>query len=281
MTQETKKMIASLVAVLMITGGIIYKDRIREKDSKINESLNTVTEFYKNDTEIDEAIDMNLANYGDMSIIEAADYLEESIDIVEMLNCYDFSEVKDLDKLTDEEYLFAESLSKEDIILLTTVLDVKEDNKSLEFEEAKIKSIKMLDHIKENREEWIEDNGKDVILNSLAWVIKGSVAEELGLEPDEILDIQIPPAKKLQDMDFYLVYNDEKYYASASAGLYNALYYRYQVKSMNGLESEKYRVYKEALNSSKILAMTGVDTKKNKFVNVRTLKDAKNLINNQ
>ena len=280
MTQETKKMIAGLVAISILTSGVLYENKVREKDRKVNETLKNTTECFSNDTKLDEAVDMNIATYDNMSIIEASDYLEDSIDIVEMLNVYDFSEVENLEKLTAEEYAFAESLTKEDVIILTTVLDIKDDSDSLEYEETRLKTIKMLSHIKDTREKWIEKNGRDVVLDSLAWVIKGSVAEELGLEPDEILDIEIPPAKKLQDMNFYIIYNDEKYYVSGKANLYEALYYRYQVKSTNDYDGEEYKLYKEALNSGKVLTMTGVDTQNNKFVNIRTLKEAKKELNN-
>jgi hypothetical protein len=279
MTQDTRQIMANLLIISIIASGVLYEDRLNKENYKINDSLKHTTEIFKNDTKLDEAIDKKIATYNNMPITEAADYLEDSIDIVEMLNIYDFSEVVNLDKLTEEEYSFAESLTKEDIILLTTALDIKENDDSLEFEETRIKTIKMLDHVKTTREKWIKKHGKDVVLYSLAWVLKASVADELGIEPEEIQDIEIPPVKKIQDMKFYLVYNDHKYYMTANSSLSDVLYYRYQVKSTNDYTGEDYRLFKEALNSAKVLTTTGVDTKNNKFVNVRTLKEAKKELN--
>lgn len=280
MTQDTKQIMANLLIISIIASGVLYEDRLNKENYKINDSLKHTAEIFKNDTKLDEAIDKKIATYNNMPITEAADYLEDSIDIVEMLNIYDFSEVVNLDKLTEEEYSFAESLTKEDIILLTTALDIKENDNSLEFEETRIKTIKMLDHVKTTREKWIKKHGKDVILYSLAWVLKASVADELGIEPEEIQDIEIPPVKKIQDMKFYLVYNDKKYYMKANSSLSDVLYYRYQVKSTNDYKGEDYKLLKEALNSAKVLTTTGVDTKNNKFVNVRTIKEAKKELNN-
>jgi hypothetical protein len=51
------------------------------------------------------------------------------------------------------------------------------------------------------------------------------------------------------------------------------------VKSTKDYTVVYYRLFKEALNSAKVLTTTGVDTKNNKFVNVRTLKEAKKELN--
>ena len=48
----------------------------------------------------------------------------------------------------------------------------------------------------------------------------------------------------------------------------------------NDYDGEEYKLYKEALNSGKVLTITGVDTQNNKFVNIRTLKEAKKELNN-
>lgn len=278
MTQETKKVLSGLVAISLVTGGFLYQDKARKKEVTIDETFKSVMDTFKNDTELDEAEAIDMATYKDMSITEAADYLEESIDIVEILSSYDFSEVDSLDPLTDEEYTFAENLTKEDVILITTVLDAKEESDSLEYEEAKIKSIKMLSHIKNIREKWIADHGRKVVLDTLDWVVKGSVAEDLNIPVEEINKVEFPSSKKITDLKFYVIYDNNNYYLKGDSNLFGALYYRYQIKSTNDFGGQEYDIYKDALNSAKIVIMTGVDTENYKFSNERSLKEAKKVL---
>lgn len=278
MTQETKKMITGLVAISILTGGILYEDKAKKQEIKIDESLKEVTNVFEDDTRLDEAEELNIATYNGMTITEAADYLEDSIDIVEMLSVYDFSEVENLEKLTAEEYAFAESLTKEDVIILTTVLDIKDDSDSLEYEENRIKTIKMLAHIKETREKWMNKHSKNVVLDMLDWTIKGSIADDLDISPEDLNKIEIPPIKKVTDMNFYVIYDDNKYYVGGKSNLFSAFYYRYQIKSTNDFQGQEYNIYKDALNSAKIAIMSGVNTENYKFNNERSFKDAKKVL---
>lgn len=278
MTQETKKMITGLVAISILTGGILYEDKAKKQEIKIDESLKEVTNVFEDDTRLDEAEELNIATYNGMTITEAADYLEDSIDIVEMLSVYDFSEVENLEKLTAEEYAFAESLTKEDVIILTTVLDIKDDSDSLEYEENRIKTVKMLAHTKETREKWMNKHSKNVVLDMLDWTIKGSIADDLDISPEDLNKIEIPPIKKVTDMNFYVIYDDNKYYVGGKSNLFSAFYYRYQIKSTNDFQGQEYNIYKDALNSAKIAIMSGVNTENYKFNNERSFKDAKKVL---
>ena len=139
---------------------------IKYYNFKVNEKLQNVVETFNEDTKLDEAAEKNIATYKNMSIVEAADYLEESIDIEEKLENYDFSEVTELDKLTKEEYDYAETLTKEDVFVFMEVIN-SENEESLELQETRLKAIKMLEHLKATRENWIKENGKQVILKTL------------------------------------------------------------------------------------------------------------------
>ena len=273
MTKETKKLLAGATALVLMAGGAVYGMQFSEKSADIKEKHQKVLEIFNEDTKLDEAIEENMATYNDKSIIEEADYLEESIDIVEMLNYCDFSEVKDLEKLSDEEYAFAATLTKEDVIILLQV--VQADKDSLEFQESKLKTIKMLDYVKTEREKYISKHGKKVVLKLLSWTIKGSMAEELDLETDEINNIEIPSLKKVRDLDFYVIYDGQKYYPAKTSNTFDPLYYYYQIDSTNNFNEQEYEIYKEALSSGKVLTMTGIKQKGRKLVNVRSLKEAK------
>ncbi|MBQ6547174.1 MAG: hypothetical protein IJL74_04175 [Bacilli bacterium] len=273
MTKESKKIVAGATALVLMAGGAVYGMQFSEKSADIKEKHQKVLEIFNEDTKLDEAIEENMATYNDKSIIEEADYLEESIDIVEMLNYCDFSEVKDLEKLSDEEYAFAATLAKEDVIILLQV--VQADKDSLEFQESKLKAIKMLDYVKTEREKYISKHGKKVVLKLLSWTIKGSMAEELDLETDEISNIEIPSLKKVRDLDFYVIYDGQKYYPAKTSNTFDPLYYYYQIDSTNNFNEQEYEIYKEALSSGKVLTMTGIKQKGRKLVNVRSLKEAK------
>ena len=277
MTIENKKLVAKLTAIAILAGGISYDTATTKKNFKVNEKLQNVVETFNEDTKLDEAAEKNIATYKNMSIVEAADYLEESIDIEEKLENYDFSEVTELDKLTKEEYDFAETLTKEDVFVFMEVIN-SENEESLELQETRLKAIKMLEHLKATRENWIKENGKQVILKTLSWTIKSSVAEGFGLGVEEIDNIKIPKLKKVQDMNFYVLYNEDKIYMSGKSDMFNAFYYYYQIKSSSDLQGEENKIYNEALNSAKVLTMTGVNVENNKIYNIRSLKEAKKVL---
>ncbi len=278
MTNDSKRILASATAVILLTSGAIYKGKIEEKNIEIKEPYQKVLEVFNEDTKIDEAIEEDIVTYNNNSIIEEADYLEESIKIVELLNNYDFSEVKELDKLSQKEYSFSEVLTKEDVLIMIQMLETDKD--SLEFEEEKLKVIKMLDHTKKIREEYISKNGKELILKLLSYVVKGTVAEELDLPVEEIKNIEIPSLKKVRDLDFYVTYDEEKYYTTGKSAAFGPLYYYYQIKSTTDFQGQEYKIYKEALNSGKVLIMTGIKEKNDKLVNVRSFKEAKRELKN-
>ena len=273
MTKENRKLVASIVAAAVLTGTAVYEGKNAVKNIVVDKSLKNVVETFESDTKLDEAVQNNLATYKNMSIIEAADTLEESIRITDMLKNYDFSDVKNLDKLTKEEYDYANTLKEEDVALLIQIMDSNKD--SLEFEETKIKSIKMLDYIKTKKEKYIKENGDTIVLSALSWTIKSSIAEEFVLPSKNIKDIEIPKINKVQDMNFYVLYNNKKFYISNNSNIFSALYYYYLIKTNNDLQGQENKIYKEALDSAKSLTMTGTSIKDNKLTNVRTLKEAK------
>ena len=223
------------------------------------------------DTKLDEAVDKNLASYKDMTVIESLDTLEEDIEIVNLLDRVNLNNKQNID-LSEEDYAFGDSLTKEDVIILLQVIE-SEKEKNIN---KKAKAKEILNYAKNKREEWIEKNGRKVVLKSLSWTVKSSMAEELGLPVEEIKDIEIPTLKKVKDLDFYLIYGDDKYFVqSQSDSIFNALYYYYQIDSSSDLQGEEYRVYSDAINAAKVLTMTGIQTENHELGNVRRLKDAR------
>lgn len=277
MTTENKKLIAKLTAIAILVGGISYDTAATKKSLKVNDSLENVVRVFNEDTKLDEVAKDNIATYDETSIIQAADKLETYIDTVEKLESYNFEDIKELDKLSKEEYEFADNLTKEDIILLMQIVDTNND--SLKSQEARIKAMKMLDFVNKKEKKWIKDNGKEITLELLSWAVKSSIGEYLGLPADEVENIEIPPAKKISDMKFYVIYDDQRYNISSSkANIYDSLYYYYQINSVENPEQYDKDIYKEAINSAKITTMTGINEENYSLQNERNLKEAKKVL---
>ena len=271
MTKDNKKIVARLLLVSLLTGGVVFEENYNKKNTKINESFTEVVDTFNTDTKLDEAVDNNLASYKDMTVIESLDTLEEDIEIVNLLDRVNLNNKQNID-LSEEDYAFGDSLTKEDVIILLQVIE-SEKEKNVN---KKAKAKEILNYAKNKREEWIEKNGRKVVLKSLSWTVKSSMAEELGLPVEEIKDIEIPTLKKVKDLDFYLIYGDDKYFVqSQSDSIFNALYYYYQIDSSSDLQGEEYRVYSDAINAAKVLTMTGIQTENHELGNVRRLKDAR------
>lgn len=271
MTKDNKKIVARLLLVSLLTGGVVFEENYNKKNTKINESFTEVVDTFNTDTKLDEAVDNNLAFYKDMTVIESLDTLEEDIEIVNLLDRVNLNNKQNID-LSEEDYAFGDSLTKEDVIILLQVIE-SEKEKNVN---KKAKAKEILNYAKNKREEWIEKNGRKVVLKSLSWTVKSSMAEELGLPVEEIKDIEIPTLKKVKDLDFYLIYGDDKYFVqSQSDSIFNALYYYYQIDSSSDLQGEEYRVYSDAINAAKVLTMTGIQTENHELGNVRRLKDAR------
>jgi hypothetical protein len=278
MTKDNKKLIAKLTAIAVLIGGATYETTQAKKDLTVGYSTEKVLETFKDDTKLDEAIENNIGEYDNMSIIESAEKLKTGMAIINLLRNFDFSEVEDLEKLSSAEYKFADTLKWEDVVILTQIATTEND--SLEAQESKLKAIKMLDHINETQKEFVENNGENIILNTLSWTIKSSIAEELNVNTKNINDIEIPPFKKITDMNFYVTYNDERYnILNSKADIADAFYYYYQLQlPYNVEEEEKFELYKDALNASKIAIMTGVTEQNNTFKNTRSIKEAKKIL---
>lgn len=278
MTKDNKKLIAKLTAIAVLIGGATYETTQAKKDLTVGYSTEKVLETFKDDTKLDEAIENNIGEYDNMSIIESAEKLKTGMAIINLLRNFDFSEVEDLEKLSSAEYKFADTLKWEDVVILTQIATTEND--SLEAQESKLKAIKMLDHINETQKEFVENNGENIILNTLSWTIKSSIAEELNVNTNNINDIEIPPFKKITDMNFYVTYNDERYsILNNKADISDAFYYYYQLQlPYNVEEEEKFELYKDALNASKIAIMTGVTEQNNTFKNTRSIKEAKKIL---
>ena len=277
MTNENRKRVAKITAIAILAGGITYETATFKKNLRINDTLQNVVEVFNDDTKLDEAVTENLATYDDISILKAADKLESYIDIVEQLENYNFQEVKDLDELSQEDYQLANKLTKEDIELLMQVVET--DNDSLKSQEVRIKAAKILSYINQQEKDWIKNNGKEVTSNLLKWVTKSSIAEEFDLDASEIDNVEIPPAKKISDMRFFITYNGEKYsISSRKSSIYDTLYCYYQINSVEDLGENENELYKEAISYAKIATMTGVKEQNNTIENIRSLKEAKKVL---
>ena len=76
MTKDNKKLIAKLTAIAVLIGGATYETTQAKKDLTVGYSTEKVLETFKDDTKLDEAIENNIGEYDNMSIIESAEKLK-------------------------------------------------------------------------------------------------------------------------------------------------------------------------------------------------------------
>ena len=99
------------------------------------------------------------------------------------------------------------------------------------------------------------------------------------MQANEVKKKEIKKKKKISDMKFYVIYDDQRYNISSSkANIYDSLYYYYQINSVENPEQYDKDIYIEAINSAKITTMTGINEENYSLQNERSLKEAKKVL---
>lgn len=125
-------------------------------------------------------------------------------------------------------------------------------------------------------QKWIDENGKEIVIDMLSWTTKSLVAEALDIPTKDIDKVEMPPTKKVTGMVFYVTYNGQKYrVTNNNSSIANTLFYYYQVKVTEDFGIYQNDIYKEAINCSKIANMTGLEEKYNKLGNKTKYREAK------
>jgi len=220
----------------------------------------------KDVTLVDELLEKEELSYNDdLNIIEAAEKLEKSLDILEDLKDIDFKDVSRLDSLTEEQKASALSLTKEDIELLKE--DATYNGKDLVEFERKLFALKTLYHLKETTKDWVEYNGRDISIEYMMAAVKGSVADELGLSTKDYSKITIPAKFYSKEPEDYVIHvGDDIYRVPVGVGeIWNTIDYIYAVQEATLKGDKELETYRKALNYGKTTMAAGSNHKKNKL----------------
>lgn len=216
----------------------------------------------KDDTLLDEMIDNGKFMYDDeMSYLEAADKLLESIDISERLEKFDFSEISELKPLSEEELA---NLDNEDVDQLIENLSDKSD--SYVDLEKKLDSYKKLYAIKNKADNFIMNDGEDISLRVMFGTVKAAVADDLGLSYEDISSITIPEYYYSGDgpEDYSIKVNDKAYRIPLSSEeIWNTVNYIYEVQHASLTDETRNETYRKAINYAKTTLAAGVDINDN------------------
>ena len=170
-----KKLKIHPVAVLIIVGAtLILKP---DKKEKTFEEMIAIEKIADN-TKIDEAINNGDLYYDEKdNILQAADRLERYLKILEEIKSVNLSNINSDSYLTDSEI---EEMS------LENVQEIVKKAKKGSHDQKKIAKIN-LKAIKKYCEEWEKNNIDPVCINLLIDTVKGSAAESLGTELEDVV----------------------------------------------------------------------------------------------
>ena len=225
-------------------------------------------EEVKDITLMDEMVEDGLFDYSeDKSYVEVADDTLRYLDIVEELKDIDFSEIPYLSKLSDEEYLSTLDFSLDEVKALEEQLSSKD--KSYLGQENRLNAYKKLDYLNNYCNEFLHENGYKISLNMMMKAVKASIAAELGLKPEEVSNVIIPPNRlTVNDEPYFSVEVDDKNYTVKLSfdEMTNTISYIYALQDANLTEETEYETYRKALNFAKTTIAAGSNLKNDKFV---------------
>lgn len=154
-----------------------------------------------------------------------------------------------------------------------------ENNSIIEEADKVLECISSYDSLNDEDKKWLDNNIQEITTNTLLWSIKSAVANELDVSIEEIQNIGLPYTNEYKELVLSMTYDDKEYQISKKENyLLNALYLYYQVKSNNPKDDPEYKVCKAALNSAKILTMTGIKEENNILESKRNIKEAKRML---
>ena len=220
----------------------------------------------KDVTLADELIANNqLTFYEDLDVIEAADQLERYLDILDITKGMDFTNVGQLQPLTDEQYQEALSLPLEEIRTLKE--QAAYTGKDIVQLEQKLKALKQLDYLDRHCEEWVHRYGQSISIQYMMAAVKGSVADELELSVDDYKKITIPPRRSFSEPEEYTIeVGDTIYRVPVGVGeIWNTIHYIYEVQDATLEGDKEYETYRKALNYGKVTMAAGCNEKKGKL----------------
>ena len=217
-------------------------------------------------TMVDELIAANkLTYYEDLDVVEAADQLERYLDIMDLLEDMDFSEVSQLEPLSEERYQEVFSLPLEEIARLKEQVSYK--GKDIVELEKKLTALKQLDYLYRICQSWVHQYGQSVSIAYMMACVKGAVADELNIPVEDYHTITIGErvyGGSSGPEDAVIQVGDTYYRVPTTAGeLWNTINYIYEVQGAD-LEGEtELETYRKSLNYGKTTMAAGANVARN------------------
>ena len=221
----------------------------------------------KNVTIMDELIEEDYLNFDDdLNYVQAADQLEEYMQIVETLKSINFSDVEKLRTLTEEEYQATLDLSVEDVKLLKEVATSK--STSLKDTEDRLVALKELNYLNDYCKDWIKSNGKSISLKLMMSAVKSSVGDEFNIPLEEYSTITIPAhySSSSGPTDYSIEVGGKTYLVPESQKeIWNTIGYIYTLQSANVSDKNAFETYRKAINYAKVTTAAGANVKNGKI----------------
>ena len=219
-----------------------------------------------NVTMMDEMIeDGKLVYTDDLNIVEAADKLENCMDIVKALEKEDFTGADELQPLSDEQYRAARDLSLEDIEALR--VESRYNGKDLVSLEKKLNAIKTLNYLYKYCNDWIHENGQDISIKYMMASVKCAVGSELNVSTDDYSSIVIPRrlSSSEPESNFIEVGNDRYEIRLGSEEIWNTVNYIYTVQDYDPENGNEIETYRKAINYGKTTIAAGANVKNDRI----------------
>ena len=262
MKKGTVKVTTGL-CVLALAGTLVLgcKSCVGEANlSNITPSAILEIQEVKDVTQMDELLLNNQLRFeGEQDIVEAADELQFSLDIIDELKDMDFTGVEGLQELTDEQYQEVFSLPIEEIRVLKKQASYK--GKDLALVQQKLIALKQLDLLYRTCLSWVHQYGQDVSFGYMMAAVKCSVADELNVPYSSIT---LPPAYRSSSMGpqpYVIKVGDQTYQVPVGAReLWDTINYIYEIQGAKLTEKTEFPTYRKAINFGKITIAAGSDS---------------------
>ncbi len=261
MAKITLKSIGCGILACTIAGGITITTNRRLRDVNLEDiSIDSLLgiEEIQNITLLDELQREDYLQQREDSLLKRVNQLEEYLKILQEVKFLDKKDYTELRPLSDDEY---QTLNNS----LFEVLRLKEEatfrGRNLKDQEKSLIAIKKLAYIKEQCENWVHQNGKEICMEFMLQTIKANVADDLDIPLNQFHTITIPvlsqPVFK-RNMIYYIDVGNTSYPVTyGSMELWRTIDHLYQLNQSDVQGAEEIVALRTCLNDAKITLAAG------------------------
>lgn len=269
-------------AAYLIAGGLSLLSLSGCSNEQLEVDSYSVSDLLANDkiadsTQLDELTQKGDLMYDDeLSYVEAADKLEDSIDLFMMLSEINLSKSTLTNPLTEEEKKTVLSLSKSDVEYYRNVL-VDSENVYTEAEELNI--IRYLSFIKNNSYNWIQENGKDISIGLMKVAVKSSLANSLK---EDYSSISLSQRRSNNaEPDYGRIKTKSATYdlLDADRSISKVTNYIYDLQMIDKIDpSKEFETYSKSIKYAKEIIATGIVADGDDLETLRSVSDTNKIL---